>query len=346
MTSPASHESAAQQPAIAVVIPAYFAEQKIGSVIKGIPEFVSLIVVVDDCSADRTGAVVGELRDPRVCLITHSDNRGVGGATMTGFAKARELGATIIVKMDSDGQMDPGYLPHLIGPIAAGEADVCKGNRFLLRREIGQMPFVRRLGNLGLSFLTKGASGYWNIFDPTNGYLAIHSSIIPLLDQASIDQRYFFESSLLIELGMIRAVVKDVPIPARYGDETSHLSEWKALFGFPPRLLKGLFNRVWLQYFLRDFGLTSIFMTVGLLVVLFGGMFGGYHWFMHSLARTATPTGTIMIAAVAVILGIQFLLQSLLLDVQNVPTTPVTRNLGTTTAVKTLPEPMYASRRE
>lgn len=335
-----------ESPIVAVVIPAYMAEQSITTVIGGIPDFVSFIIVVDDCSADKTGTVVTALGDPRTCLITHFENRGVGGATMTGFAKARDLGATIIVKMDSDGQMDPGYLPRLIGPIFAGEADVCKGNRFLLRREIVRMPLVRRLGNLGLSFMTKGASGYWNIFDPTNGYVAVHSSIVPLLDQAAIDDRYFFESSLLLELGMVRAVVKDVPIPARYGDETSHLSEWKALFGFPPRLLSGMFNRIWLQYFLRDFGLTSIFLIVGMFVVLFGVMFGGYHWFVHSLSGTATPTGTIMIAAVAVILGIQFLLQSLLLDVQNVPTTPVTRNLEAATAVKTVPEPKYASSRE
>lgn len=335
-----------EQPTIAVVIPAYFAEASIGNVIGGIPAYVAFIIVVDDGSADSTGKVVAQLRDPRVCLITHSANRGVGAATMTGFAKARELGATIIVKMDSDGQMDPAYLPRLIRPIASGEADACKGNRFLLRREIARMPLVRRLGNLGLSFMTKGASGYWNIFDPTNGYIAIHSSIIPLLDQSAIDERYFFESSLLMELGMIRAVVKDVPIPAHYGEETSHLSEWNAFFSFPPRLLKGLFKRIWLQYFLRDFGLTSIFTAVGTVVVIFGGLFGSYHWFLSSLSRTATPTGTIMIAAVAVILGIQFLLQSILLDVQNVPITPVIRNLDIATAVTTLQQPDHANRRE
>ena len=159
---------------------------------------------------------------------------------LTGYAEAHRLGAEIVVKMDGDGQMDPAQLPALIAPIVRGEADYAKGNRYLHARQLRSMPLLRRLGNLGLSFLTKLASGYWNIFDPTNGYTAIHAALIPLLNKEDIGRRYFFESSMLLELSLLRAVVRDVYIPARYGDETSHLSILKTLRQFPPALAEGV----------------------------------------------------------------------------------------------------------
>jgi glycosyltransferase involved in cell wall biosynthesis len=169
-------------PLIAVVIPAYRAERQILKVLSGIPSFVSFIVVVDDCSPDTTAELVRNHTDPRIHLVSHSANQGVGGAVLTGYNRALELGAEIIAKMDSDDQMDPAYLIPLLAPILTGQADYTKGNRFLHVNELQSMPLIRRIGNAGLSFLTKAASGYWNIFDPTNGYTAIHASIIPLLE--------------------------------------------------------------------------------------------------------------------------------------------------------------------
>jgi hypothetical protein len=147
--------------------------------------------------------------------------------------------------------------------------------------------------------------------------------VIPLLDESAIDRRYFFESSMFIELGLIRAVIRDVYIPARYGAERSSLSERKALFHFPPRLLRGWLRRVGIQYFLRDFGLASIYLVAGIGLLLFGLVFGGYYWIRNSQLDISTPTGTVMIAAMSVLLGIQFLLQSIFLDVQNLPTDSV-----------------------
>jgi len=310
-------------PPISIIIPAYKAEKHIQKVLASIPPLVSLIFVVDDCSPDRTGELVRACTDQRVSLVTHEKNQGVGGAVITGYAKAAEAGAQIIIKMDSDNQMDPDFLIPLIAPILKQEADYTKGNRFLHTENLRSMPFVRRVGNAGLSFLTKAASGYWNVFDPTNGYTAIHASILPLLNKSRLHRRYFFESSLLIELGMIRAVVQDVAIPAVYKDEDSALSEWKALLEFPWRLMAGFLRRLITQYFVRDFGIFSIMLVLGLIFSLFGLLFGLYHWYLSSITGVVASTGTVMIAVLPLILGAQLLIQSLIVDMQNVPSTPL-----------------------
>jgi glycosyltransferase involved in cell wall biosynthesis len=320
-----SQNVAANRVKIVVVIPAFRAAPHLERVVRGIPAFVAQIVVVDDCSPDDTAIIAIRLAgsDQRVVLVQHPANQGVGGAMLSGYQKAVELGADVIVKMDSDDQMDPAYLPALIAPILSGQADYTKGNRFLHTRQLAAMPWLRRVGNTGLSFLTKLASGYWNMFDPTNGYTAIHAAVVPLLDTAAIDRRYFFETSMFLELGLLRAVVKDVYIPARYGNETSHLSERRALREFPPRLLRALLRRVWVNYFLRDFGVLSVFLVSGIILLLFGLVFGGYHWILAWQLSVPTPVGTIMLAVLPAILGVQFLLQACILDVQNVPAQPV-----------------------
>jgi hypothetical protein len=307
---------------VAVVIPAYRAAAQIAGVLRGIPDWVAWIIVVEDRSPDGTAAIVEALsrRDPRIRLLRHAENQGVGGAVLSGYAEAHRLGAEIVVKMDGDGQMDPAYLPALIAPIVRGEADYAKGNRYLHARQLRSMPLLRRLGNLGLSFLTKLASGYWNVFDPTNGYTAIHAALIPLLNQEGIGRRYFFESSMLLELSLLRAVVRDVHIPARYGDETSSLSIPKTLRQFPPALLKGLCRRVWIQYVVRDFSIASLYAIVGLALLLGGGTFGTIRWCAAAQQGVATPIGTVMLAVLPVLLGIQLLLQAVSLDIQNQPT--------------------------
>jgi len=314
---------------IGVVIPAFRAENHILHVLAGIPSFVSYIVVVDDSSPDRTAELVQGCGDPRIHLVRHAVNQGVGGAVLSGYRKGFALSAKIIVKMDGDNQMRPEYLVPLIAPILMHQADYTKGNRFLHADSLRSMPLIRRIGNAGLSFLTKAATGYWNIFDPTNGYTAIDASIVPLLNESKIDRRYFFESSMLIELNMIRAVVQDVEIPAKYHDQVSSLSEWKALFEFPPRLLAGLMHRLLVQYFLRDFGMFSILFVWGLFLGVFGLAFGLYHWYMSSITSRIASTGTVMIAVLPLILGSQLLIQAMIVDLQNKPVIPVHNYLST-----------------
>jgi len=320
-------------PNVAVVIPAFRAAATIADVIAGVPSFVRQVVVVNDGSPDRTSDVVRDLQDSRVALVEHEENQGVGAAMMSGYERAVALGAEIIAKMDADGQMDPEHLLALITPIVTGAADYTKGNRFLHERELRSMPGRRRVGNAGLSFLTKLASGYWDIFDPTNGYTAIHASLVPLLSAGRIGKRYFFESSLLLNLSLLRAVVRDVYIPARYpAGAASHLSESRAALQFPWRLLRGFVRRVRLEYFVRDFTAVSLYLVAGVLLGLFGAVWGVWHWAVSAQAGAVASTGTVMIAVLPIIVGVQLLLQALTLDIQNVPTQPVHTSVRLVTA--------------
>lgn len=304
---------------VCVVIPMYRAEPYIRSVISGIPGWVWRIIVVDDCSPDQSAEVVAEMSEDRVVLLRLQQNQGVGGAVLTGFNRALEMGADVAVKMDGDGQMSPAYLWDMVEPILSGRADYTKGNRFFHVREIDRMPIIRRFGNLSLSFLTKLASGYWNLFDPTNGYLAIDLNAYRSLNPHHIHRRYFFETSMLIELNLARAVVVDVPMPARYQGEVSSLSVGKSLFEFAYYLMRGFARRIWLQYFVMDFSVGSLFLVMGLLLCLFGAVWGGYHWNKSIQTQTPASTGTVMIAVLPFILGFQMLLQMLAYDIQNVP---------------------------
>jgi dolichol-phosphate mannosyltransferase len=305
---------------VAIVIPAYRAEEHILDVIDGIPDYVSWIIIVDDYSPDHTADLVCKrMEDARIRLISHKINKGVGGATMTGYQDAIELGADIIVKMDSDGQMDPSYILPLITPIIYEKADYTKGNRFIHLRHLHEMPFIRRIGNIGLSFLNKLCSGYWTIFDPTNGYTAISNNMARMIDPGSIHPRYFFESSMLLELGLLRAVVQDVDIPARYRNEKSSLSEFDSFIKFPGLLLKGFIKRFFIQYLVRDFSAVTLFSLMGLSMVLFGFIFGLINWILSIKTEHPATTGTVMLAVLPFILGSQFLLQALVMDIQNVP---------------------------
>jgi len=308
---------------IAVVVPSFCEAPRIIETITNLPEWVDYIVAVDDASTDGTYEVLTRITDPRLTVLKFPENAGVGAASLAGFAHAIELKADVLVKMDGDGQMDPARLPALIDPIRRREADYVKGSRFVHSGDLEQMPSIRRIGNIGLSFMTKLASGYWGIFDPSNGYIAIHSTVARLIDQTRLHKRFFFESSILLELGLHRAVVRDVYMPARYGDKVSTLSERRAFFEFPPLLLKGFLRRLLIQYFVRDFNAVSLFLVVGLVATLFGTLWGAYHWITAVETGTIASTGTVMIAVLPIILGIQFLLQAAVLDIQNAPSNPL-----------------------
>ena len=218
---------------IAVLIPAYRVAAHVAGVIQSIPAYVRTIIVVDDASPDGSADAVRKAGDPRVTLIRHERNQGVGGAMRTAFAVALERGAQICVKIDGDGQMDAALIGHFCRPIIQGEADFVKGNRFMRGGDAESMPLVRKLGNTGLSFLVKMASGYWRIFDPTNGYFAVRRETVEALNWHWIGADYFFEISLLVVLHSLRSAVRDIPIRARYADEVSSLNPWRILVQFP-----------------------------------------------------------------------------------------------------------------
>lgn len=304
---------------ISVVIPSYKVTEYILDVIKDIPEFVNHIIVVDDKCPQNSGQIAKTLSDNRVIVCYHEKNLGVGGAVVTGYKKALELNSDIVVKMDGDGQMDVNYMQKLIQPILDGKADYTKGNRFTNFKDLRAMPKIRLFGNSGLSFLVKAASGYWNLMDPANGYTAINRHALEELDLDNLAKRYFFESDMLINLNIENAVVFDVEIPAKYGDEKSSLSITKTLVGFPPKLFKGLCKRIFLKYFIYDFNMLSLYLVVGLPMLLFGIVFGSIKWIEAIENGTVTNTGTIMLAVLPIILGTQFVLQAIQIDMNNIP---------------------------
>ena len=309
---------------LAVVIPAYKVADTIQTVLNELPDYLRHIIVVDDASPDNTSELVKVLasRDRRILLVRHEQNQGVGGAMLTGFRKALELGAQVIVKIDGDHQMDPAYIPALITPLLQGRADYAKGNRFRDLDALQHMPLVRRFGNLGLSFLTKAATGYWNCFDPTNGFFAIRAEMLAELPPERIDRRYFFETSMLANLYLLGGFILDVPMPARYRGERSNMSIWRILAEFPVKLFTTFLRRILLRYYLYDFSMMSVYLMTGLPLILFGLIFGSVKWIQYINLGVPAPTGTVILPTLALILGIQILLSAIEIDMNSAPKTP------------------------
>lgn len=316
-------------PQVAVIIPCYRVKSHVLDVIKRIGPEVSSIYVVDDACPEKTGAhVLAHCTDPRVQLIQHEHNRGVGGATITGYEQALQHGADILVKIDGDGQMDPSLIPRFIRPIVRGQADYTKGNRFYDLTQLSQMPNMRLLGNAGLSFMAKLSTGYWNLFDINNGFTALHAKAARCLTLDKISQRFFFESDILFRLGTIRAVVVDIPMDARYADESSNLSISKVIGEFLISHLRNFSKRVFYNYFLRDMTVASLELLLGLGMLCFGIVYGAINWSSAVANGVATPLGTIMLAALPTMLGLQFLLAFVAYDVSSVPRRPIHPDLA------------------
>ena len=316
------------QQKIAVVIPSYKVTCHILSVITAIGTEVDRIYVIDDCCPDGSGNFVLEhCKDPRVTVLHHTSNQGVGGAVMTGYRAAIADGISIIVKVDGDGQMDPQLIPLFVAPIMSGDADYTKGNRFFDLEEIGNMPPIRLFGNAVLSLMTKISSGYWDLFDPTNGYTAIHASIAKHLPFHKISTRYFFETDMLFRLNTLKAVVVDVPMDAKYADEVSNLKISKIIGEFLLKHSRNFLKRIFYNYYLRDMTIASFELPLGI-ILFFGGIgFGSYQW-IHSVKHgITTPTGTIMLATLPILMGMQLLLAFLSFDMNSVPRLPKHKTL-------------------
>jgi glycosyltransferase involved in cell wall biosynthesis len=328
-------------PRIAVVVPAYRVKAHILALLSRIGPEVTSIYVVDDCCPEESGKLVAaQCVDRRVTVLYHEQNQGVGGAVTTGYKRALEDDAEIVIKLDGDGQMDPALIPFLIQPILAGQADYTKGNRFFELDDLQGMPFLRLIGNAGLSFLTKLSSGYYSIFDPNNGYTAIHAKVLARLRLDRIHKRYFFESDMLFHLGQLRAAVLDVPMKAVYGAEVSSLSVTKSLFTFGLNHLKNIFRRIFYSYYLRDFNPASVNLMAGVPLAMFGLIFGILRWYESGKTGEFASTGDIMLAVLPFLLGIQFLLSFFAFDSQNSPTLALHPRLSPKTKPQPQPKPV------
>ena len=313
----------AKRARIGVVIPAYKVTRHILGIIDHIGEDVEKIYVVDDGCPEKSGAYIKKnCRDNRVIIIYNETNTGVGGATVSGYLAAIRDQMNIVVKIDGDGQMDPLLIPNFVAPILEAKADYTKGNRFQSMDSLRTMPKTRFLGNSVLSFFTKASSGYWTIFDPTNGYTAIDVSLLQRLPLKKLNKRYFFESDMLFRLYLQRAVVMDIPMDAVYRSEESGINIPTVILPFLKGHAKNLFKRILYAYFLSDFSIASLEIVFGLALFLFGFSFGAQKWLYSLFSGQPSTSGTVMLAALPLILGFQLLLSALNYDIQHVPSVP------------------------
>ena len=313
---------------IVVVIPCYRVKDKIMTVLARIPAYVESVICVDDACPEQSGLFVKErCADPRVTVLFHDCNRGVGGAMVTGYRAALEKEETsIIVKIDGDGQMDPDLIQAFIVPILRGQCDYTKGNRFFHPEDLQGMPVLRVLGNGVLSFLTKLSAGYWDIFDPTNGYTAIHSAVLRCIPLDKVAPSYFFESDMLFRLNIARAVVRDIPVKSVYEDETSSLQIHRIIGPFLTKHGHNFMKRVGYNYFLRDFHIASLELFFGTLCMLFGLIFGLVKWHHSNLTGVPVTAGTVMLSSLPFLMGFQMILAFLQFDIQSVPRYPLVVN--------------------
>jgi dolichol-phosphate mannosyltransferase len=311
-----------------IVIPCYKVSDKIISVLHSIPGFCRAIYIVDDCCPNQDlKEICSNYHDIRVQYLYNSTNLGVGGATLRGMNAAFKNGADIVIKIDGDGQMDPKLLHNFIDPIKHGTADYVKGNRFNSIEAIKLMPINRIFLNLIVTIFSKISSGYWNILDPTNGYISISSETFERLNIKNISNRYFFESDMLLNLYLISAVVIDFPIKALYFDEKSNIKVLENIFVFSYGYLKNLITRLFFIYILRDFGFAALYLIFSVTLISLGVIFGLSQWIHYYQLNVQASAGTVMLCALPVILGLQLFIAFLAIDFQNIPKTPITKKL-------------------
>ena len=309
---------------IAVAIPCYKVTQHVLNVIANIGPEVKAIYAVDDACPAGSGQFIEEhSHDQRVQVLYNPENRGVGGAIIPAYKAAMADGMDIVVKIDGDGQMNPALLPLFVRPLLRGQADYTKGNRFFRPESVRGMPAMRLFGNAVLSFMTKLSCGYWSIMDPTNGYTAIRTSMLHELPLEKLECRYFFETDMLFRLNTLRAVVRDVPMDSVYADEKSNLKIGHVLPEFLKKHASCLARRYIYSYIVRDFNVGSIYSIFGILLLLTGTGFGMLHWIGSASSTLPATSGTVMLAALPIIIGIQFLVAFLHYDMESVPSEPL-----------------------
>lgn len=303
---------------IVVIVPAHNEEKLVAQTITTVPEFVDHIVVIDDASSDETSKRALATGDSRLHLIEHEVNTGVGGAIIDGHKLAVELDADIDVVMAGDAQMDPHYLPALLDPLVESGYGFTKANRFYSRQALTGMPAIRVIGNIVLSFATKLASGYWNLFDPQNGYTAITRESLNMIDLDRVARRYSFENDLLVSLGIAGVRAKDVPVPSVYGDEVSGMRLRKVIPEISRLLFMGFWRRIFLKYVLMSFSPIALLLFTGMFLCLAGFAVG--IWTLVVTPSGESPTaGTVLLSVGPLLVGINMLVHALTLDIQQTP---------------------------
>lgn len=307
---------------IATIIPVYNVGKKIIELLDLIPDYVDKIFLVDDNCPLKTGMYAEKkfANKDKLKVIFNEINLGVGGAVKIGYQECLNNDYDIIVKIDGDYQMDPLEISKIVEPLLSANYDYVKGNRFLKKTEIKNYPVSRFYGNIFLSFMSKLSSGYWDLFDPINGYTAIKRASLEKLELENIDNRYYFESDMLFNLYNLKTRVKDVPVTIKYyNDQVQNLSVFKESFNFLFKNLNRIYKRIKLNYFDNNFGLGSFFVSFFLIFFTFTTTYGGYNYIYHLVNKTFAPTGVVLISSISCLLMFLSLMIFLIIDNLNNP---------------------------
>jgi glycosyltransferase involved in cell wall biosynthesis len=301
---------------VAVVVPAYDEEALVGGTVATVPAFVDRILVVDDASRDAT-AERAAAADPRVEVIRHEANRGVGAAIVSGYRRAVELGIDVTCVMAADGQMDPGDLETLARAVATGQVDYAKANRLVTGEAYRVIPKTRYFGNAILSFLTKIASGYWHVADSQSGYTAVSLETLRLLDLDRLYPRYGFPNDMLVQLNVWNRRVRDFPSRPIYGvGERSGIRLRSVVPRISWLLFRRFFWRLKEKYVIRDFHPLVLFWALGLVLFLAGAGLGIAVTVLRILGNPITPA-TVVLVALLLISGLQLLLWAMWFDMES-----------------------------
>lgn len=301
---------------IGVVVPAFNEEVLLSETIKGIPEYVSRIYIVDDCSSDRTPEVIKNLADPRIISLRHEVNMGAGKSVIDGYKMALEDKMDIVVVMDGDNQMDPAHMPRLLMPIIEGKADYTKGNRLITKEAREGMSAWRFFGNTMLSLLTKIGSGYWDLMDPQNGYAAASRKALETIDLDSIYTYYGYVNDILIKLNAYGMRVTDVVIPARYGNEKSSINYRKYVLKVAPMLFNGFLWRLKTKYVLLSFH-PLVFFYVASMALLPAGLIFDFWIIVQKLMRNPVSPNYPLLGVFMTLMGVQLLFFAMFFDMQS-----------------------------
>lgn len=305
---------------VGVVVPAYNEERQIGKVLETMPDFVDQIIVVDDGSSDATLKRCREWQDRmgrRLTVIEQPKNQGVGAAVAAGYRRSIELGIDVIALMAGDGQTDPNDLTLIIDPVISGKADYSKGNRLFTGEAWRRTPHVRYLGNAFLSMLTKIASGYWHVADSQSGFTAISRTALMALDLDRVYHSYGYPNDLLIQLNIRNLRVADVPTHPRYGvGERSSMNVFMVMPTVSYLLLRGFLNRLFVKYVVKDFHPLVFFYFFGIVFLIVGTLLGLLYSALRIFMGAEIPTATIVLVAMLVIGGLQFLLFAMWFDME------------------------------
>lgn len=302
------------------VIPCYKTVDLAPLIVKSCLKYVDKVICVDDACPFETGKNIQNLiQDKNLIILFHKNNLGVGGAVKTGFRYALEDGAEIIIKVDSDGQMPPELIPKLVKPIQDGSAEFTKGNRFRTIEVVKKMPKVRLMGNIGLSFLSKLSTGYWELFDPTNGFLAIHKDVLNKIYLDKLDNKYFFETDLLFRCSLLNVVIGEVTMTALYENNHSSLRPFKEIFNFFVRHLVVFTKRIAYQYFLLDFNPGSISIVICFLFGIVSLILGFFSLLNGHITNQETDFGIQILFLVLTIISSQFFINFVYYDSSQMP---------------------------